>query len=72
MATIINNPATTERESGSGMGVIIGIILVLLVAFLFLYYLLPVLQNAGRATSPTVQVPDKINVNVQTPDTQQK
>lgn len=64
MATVINNPTT---DSGNSVSTLVGIILLLVVAFLFLYYLLPFLSSANRAASPTVNVPDKVDVNIQNP-----
>jgi hypothetical protein len=64
MATIVNNPGTTQRDSGSGF--LIGVILLIVFAILFFIYGLPYLANSF--SGPTVQVPDKVNVNVNTPD----
>lgn len=59
MATIVNNPA--QEESGSGIVSIVGIILMLFFIFLILYYGLPMInQSAG----PQVNIPDKVDVNV--------
>jgi hypothetical protein len=63
MATIVNTPAT-ERDSGYGF--LLGVILLIVFAVLFFLYGLPYL---GRSFSgPTVQIPDKVNVNVNTPN----
>lgn len=60
MATVVNTPGNSN--SGSGMGFVFGMILILLVAFLFFVYGLPMLR---QSTSPQVNVPGKIDVNVQ-------
>jgi hypothetical protein len=53
-----------HNNSGSGMGFLLGIILLLVVLFLIFYYGLPYL---GRATNPQVNVPGTIDVNVNQP-----
>lgn len=66
MATVINNPGTTT-ENDSGMGFVLGVILLLVVAFLFFVYGLPAITRSVSA--PAVTVPDKVDVNVNTPNT---
>jgi hypothetical protein len=61
MATIVNNPAPSSDSSG-GVGMIVGLLLLLLVGFLFFVYGLPMLRQS--TASPSITVPDKINVNV--------
>lgn len=74
MATIINNPPATNENAGSGMGVgmIIGIILLVIVAFLLVAFGWPAMrsgtgsQNTGDTNGGTTyNVPDQIDVNVQ-------
>ncbi len=65
MTTIVNTPATTT-DSNNGMGFVIGVILLLVFAFLFFVYGLPAISRTIGTAS--VNVPDKINVNVQTPN----
>lgn len=64
MATIVNTPAASEGNSSS-VGTVLAVILVLaFIGFMF-YYGLPMMQNAGGGTqAPQIQVPDKIDVNV--------
>lgn len=69
MATIVNNPPAVE--SGNNTGMILGIILLLVLAFVLIFYGIPYFTNATRSTTPTVSVPDQIDVNVQTPDASQ-
>lgn len=57
MATVINNPGGTSE--GSGMGVVIGVILAIIVIGLFLIYGLPKMRGN---TSPS-----NVDVNVQLP-----
>ena len=63
MATVINNPS--NGESGSGIGTILGIVLLAIIAFLFLVYGLPMLRGGQSVTVPQVNIPSKIDVNVQ-------
>jgi hypothetical protein len=60
MATIVNNPGTSD--SGSAVGMIVGVIVVLAIAFFFFVYGLPMMRQSA---SPQINVPGKIDVNVQ-------
>ncbi len=62
MATIINNPG---EGNGSSMGTIVGLIILALVVIVFFVYGLPALRGNGSGTSnTTVEVPDKVQVDV--------
>lgn len=63
MATIINTPAST-RESG-GSNFLLGVILFLILAVLFFVYGIPYISHS--VSNPQVNVPGKIDVNVNTP-----
>jgi hypothetical protein len=63
MATIVNNPDTGRSDSGSGF--LLGVILLIIFAVLFFVYGLPYITNS--MSGPTVQIPDKVDVNVNTP-----
>lgn len=63
MTTIVQNPA--PADSGNGMGMVVGLLLVVLVAILFFVYGLPALRSGATNVVPQVKVPDTINVNVQ-------
>ncbi len=64
MATVINTPAApAERESGSGF--LLGVILLIVFAVLFFLYGMPLI--AQSISGPQISVPDKVDVNVQTP-----
>lgn len=66
--TIINPPAQGESSSngGSGMGFILGIILILFLVVLFFVYVLPLIQQSiTQGTGTQVNIPKDINVNVQ-------
>jgi UPF0716 family protein affecting phage T7 exclusion len=59
MPTVINNP--TNSDTGTGNGVVIGILLVVFLAILFLIFGLPYLRNRGTAN------PAGTNINVTLP-----
>ncbi len=62
MATIVNTPAPVDSSGGSGM--IIGFILLLVLLVVFFIYGLPVLR---QSTSPQINVPDRVDVNINQP-----
>jgi len=71
MTTVINNPS--DNNSSSGIGLVVGIILLLVFVFLLFYYGLPALRGTANTTPSTgsdtsteirVDVPDEIDVNV--------
>ena len=66
MATIINNPDGGTTDSGGGMGMVIGAIVLVLILILFFVYGLPALRNNNSGTSGSA-IPDKVDVNVSTP-----
>ncbi len=49
MATVINNPADGTATTDSGMGVIVGVIVALVLLALFFVYALPALRGSGAA-----------------------
>lgn len=62
MATIINNP--DGGNSGGGVGMIFGLIILVVLVALFFLYGLPMIRNASKGT--TINVPDKVQVDVNT------
>jgi len=66
MTTIVNNPAP-ENNSGGGMGMIIGLIVLILIAFVFFVYGLPAIRQM-KLGSPQINVPSKIDVNINQPN----
>lgn len=73
MATIVNTPAhehvASDSGSNSAVNLLVGVLVVLAVAFLLYYFALPMMRSANNAaapqiTAPQVKVPDKINVDV--------
>lgn len=63
MVTVVNNPPPSDN-SGGPMGMIVGLIVLLVVAYLFIVYGLPAIQHMG---TPQVNVPSKIDVNINQP-----
>lgn len=68
MARVIDDTGNThiihehhDGDSGTGMGVIIAVVILAVLAFLFLYYGLPAIRSAS---SPQVNVPGQVDVNV--------
>lgn len=62
MSTIVNTPAQPTQSSGSGIGFLAGVILLIIFFGIVLYYGIPALN---RATSgPTINVPDQVDINV--------
>lgn len=66
MATIVNTPSA-ERSEGPSSAIMLLIVLIL--GILFVYYALPLIRQ-GTATpqAPSVNVPGKIDVNVNQPN----
>lgn len=65
MATIVNTPAATERDTSSWGG-LMAVVLIIAFIVLMLYYGLPALRSAGTGygTTPQINVPGKVDVNV--------
>jgi hypothetical protein len=64
MATIINNPPTTESSSNL-VGLIIGLVVLTAVGWFFFAYAVPQLSQLRVGTPQVqVQVPDKIDVTI--------
>ena len=60
MTTVVNNPPPSN-DSGGGMGMIIGLIALIVVAYLFFVYGFPAIRQMG---TPQINIPGKIDVNV--------
>lgn len=61
MATIINNPPNQNSDEGMGVGLIVGIVITVLVVFLFAVYGLPLFQSNEATKTPATQ---KVEVTV--------
>ena len=63
MTTIVNTPAPSSDANG-GMGMIIGLIVLIVVAYLFIVFGLPAIRGMQVGT-PQINIPSKIDVNIQ-------
>jgi len=61
IATIVNNPSDS---SSNGMGFLLGIIVLVVFFFVLLYYGIPYITAMTRGGGPSVQIPNKLDVNV--------
>lgn len=60
MTTVVNNPPPSDN-SGGPMGMIVGLIVVLVLGYLFVMYGIPAFKQMG---TPQITIPSKIDVNV--------
>lgn len=60
MATVVHE----HTRENNGSGALIGLILLLVLAVLFILYGLPAIQSAS---TPQINVPGQVDVNVNTP-----
>lgn len=71
MATIVNTPAAShehafeESSSTISANTILWVVIALILAFMLLYFGLPVIRSAAAPVqAPQINVPDKINVDI--------
>ena len=62
--TTIEHIHEGSGSSDSGMGFLMGMILLMIFLFLMFYYGLPILRNSMSNTAPQINVPGKVDVNV--------
>lgn len=65
MTTIINTPPAT-KESGGSIGMLVGLVILLILGYLFFVYGLPAIQNMQGGT-PQINIPAKVDVNINQP-----
>jgi hypothetical protein len=53
-----------DSAAGSGSGFFMGMVLLAVVLFLVFFYGIPLLRTVGTSTTPQVNVPGSIDVNV--------
>ncbi len=63
MTTIVNTPVSKDPKES--MVMIVGLIVLMVMAYMFIVYGLPVLRQIG---SPQINVPSKIDVNINQQD----
>ena len=66
MATIVNTTPAQTDSSSNGMGFLIGVMLLVLLVMVVLFYGLPYLRSS--ISVPQVNVPGQIDVNVNQPE----
>ncbi len=62
MTTVVNTPSSSD--SNGGMGFFLGALLLIVVFFLFFVYGLPLLRSSSGIGTPQINVPDKVDVNI--------
>ncbi len=62
MVTVVNNPPSSN-ESGGPIGMIIGLVLVVVLVYLFFIYALPAIRQM-QPSGTQINVPSQIDVNV--------
>ncbi len=62
MATIINNPP--QDNSGGPLTLIVVLVVLIVLGYLGVVYGLPALKNVNFGGTPTINVPNTIDVNV--------
>jgi len=68
MATVINTSSPAPAQSNSNSGLVVGIVFILVLLFLAWAYGLPYLRSTTRNAGTNINVPETIDVNVNTPD----
>ena len=63
MATIVNNPPTSDN-SGGPLTMVIVLIIVLVIGYMGVVYVLPLVRKAQDGGIPAVNIPSEIDVNV--------
>lgn len=68
MATTIINPApATNQSNDSWVGLLVGAIVLVVLAFIFFVYVLPFLRGLNGSNGIQVNLPKSVNVSVQQP-----
>ena len=66
MTTIINTPPA-QKESGGGVNMIVGLLIIVVFGYVFFVYGLPAIKNARFGMTTQINVPNKIDVNINQP-----
>ena len=62
MTTIVNTPPAA-KEPGGGMGMIVGLVVLVVMTYLFFVYGLPAIRNV-QVETPQINIPSEIDVNI--------
>lgn len=65
MATTVVNPASNNTSDNSGMGFLLGVIILIVFVVLFFIYAIPYIRGLTGSSGIQVNVPKSIDVNVQ-------
>lgn len=65
MATIINNPDSSDTGNNSGTNILIAVVLLIVFFLVMIFYGLPYLRGGSRSETPTENIQN--NVNEETP-----
>lgn len=63
MTTIVNTPPATNNDSGGMMGMVFGLIVLVILGYLFVFYGVPAIRQF-QSRGIQINVPSDINVNV--------
>lgn len=66
MTTIVNNPQPSTNESSGIMSLIIGIIVIIVFAYIFMTFGVPAMRRMQGGT-PQINVPSEVDVNINQP-----
>lgn len=64
MTTVINNPPPRDSDSDGGLGILLAAIILIATFLLFLIYGLPLLRLSEENITPQINVPEKIEINI--------
>lgn len=76
MTTVVNQPAPANDSSNPNnmLNTVLALLLILGIVYVFFVYALPALRDAGSGgggvSAPQINVPDKIDVDVNQPNIQ--
>ncbi|MFA5828703.1 MAG: hypothetical protein WC841_05095 [Candidatus Shapirobacteria bacterium] len=65
MATIVNTPSS--GESSGGMGMFLTAVLVIGLILVVGYFLLPAIRQGGQTNTPSIQIPEEVDININQP-----
>lgn len=65
MPTTVVNPAPSNNSnSDNGLGFLLGVIVLIFFAFVLIYYGFPMLKQGIGGSTPQINVPNKVDVNL--------